>query len=106
MINQFSIERIKGLEILDSRGNPTIRVFVKTSNGTEAFGDAPAGASKGSREAIEVRDPNNITVKKAVDIVNYIIDPALHGFDVRDQAKIDKTMINMDSTENKSRLGA
>lgn len=105
MINRFFIEKIRGLEIIDSRGNPTIRVFVKTKDNIEAFGDAPAGASKGTREAVEVRDLNGLTVKKAVDIVNYIIDPALRGFDVRDQSKIDKTLIEMDSTENKSKLG-
>jgi len=47
MINRFSIEKVKGLEIIDSRGNPTIRVFVRTNDGVESFGDAPAGASKG-----------------------------------------------------------
>ncbi|WP_338601593.1 phosphopyruvate hydratase [Sulfolobus tengchongensis] len=105
MINRFGIEKVRGLEIIDSRGNPTIRVFMKTSDGIESFGDAPAGASKGTREAIEIRDDNGLTVKRAIDIVNYIIDPALHGIDVREQAIIDKILIEMDSTENKSRLG-
>jgi Enolase len=105
MINRFSIEKVKGLEIIDSRGNPTIRVFVRTNDGVESFGDAPAGASKGTREAIEVRDENGLTVKRAVDIANYIIDPALHGIDVREQGIIDKILIDIDSTENKSKLG-
>ncbi|QGA54396.1 phosphopyruvate hydratase [Sulfolobus sp. E5-1-F] len=105
MLNRFIIEKVKGLEIIDSRGNPTIRVFIRTSDGVESFGDAPAGASKGTREAIEVRDENGLTVKRAVDIVNYIIDPALHGIDVREQGIIDKILIDMDSTENKSKLG-
>ncbi len=105
MTNYFLIDRIRGIEIIDSRGNPTLRVFVRTKGGIESFGDAPAGASKGTKEAIEIRDPTTLSVRKAVEIVNYVIDPSLHGFDVRDQTKVDNTLIQMDSTENKSKIG-
>ncbi|AOL15708.1 phosphopyruvate hydratase [Sulfolobus sp. A20] len=105
MTNYFLIDRIRGIEIIDSRGNPTLRVFVRTKGGIESFGDAPAGASKGTKEAIEIRDPATLSVKKAVEIVNYVVDPSLHSFDVRDQTKVDNTLIQMDSTENKSKIG-
>ncbi|NON61913.1 phosphopyruvate hydratase [Acidianus sp. RZ1] len=95
---------VKGLEILDSRGNRTIRVFVKTEC-AEASGDAPAGASKGSREALELRDKNG-TALPAVSSVNNFIKYGIIGMDVRNQEGIDQTMISMDGTPNKSRLGA
>ncbi len=106
MNEKFAIEKIRAVEILDSRGNQTVRTFVRTKGGIESFGDAPAGASKGSREALELRDPKTMSVKEAINNVNYSINDALSGFDVRDQRTIDETMISLDSTPNKSRIGA
>ena len=98
-------------EVLDSRGNPTVEVEVATESG--AFGRAivPSGASTGEREALELRDGDKNRflgkgVLKAVDNVNEIIAPALIGFDVTDQPLIDKTMIELDGTPTKSKLGA
>jgi len=106
MNEKFIIDRINAIEIFDSRGNPTVRTFVRTKSGTYSFGDAPSGASKGSREALELRDSKTMSVKRAVDNVNYTINDALRGFDVRDQRTIDELMISLDATENKSRIGA
>ncbi|EZQ06862.1 enolase [Candidatus Acidianus copahuensis] len=103
-MTDFEITDVKGLEILDSRGNRTIRVFVKTEY-AEASGDAPAGASKGSREALELRDKNGSALP-AVSSVNNFIKYGIIGMDVRNQEGIDQTMISMDGTPNKSRLGA
>ena len=98
-------------EVMDSRGNPTIEVEVTTESG--AFGRAivPSGASTGEREALELRDGDKSRflgkgVLKAVDNVNTELFEALVGFDVRDQNLIDKTMIELDGTKDKSRLGA
>ncbi|MBQ9424543.1 MAG: phosphopyruvate hydratase [Erysipelotrichaceae bacterium] len=98
-------------EIIDSRGNPTVEVEVATESG--AFGRAmvPSGASTGEREALELRDGDPARflgkgVLKAVNNVNEIIAPALIGYDVTDQALIDKKMIELDGTKDKSRLGA
>ena len=98
-------------EIIDSRGNPTVEVEVATESG--AFGRAmvPSGASTGEREALELRDGDKSRflgkgVLKAVSNVNEIIAPAILGFDVTDQALIDKTMIELDGTKDKSKLGA
>jgi enolase len=98
-------------EVLDSRGNPTVEVEVTTESG--AFGRAivPSGASTGEREALELRDGDKKRflgkgTLKAVANVNEILAPALIGFDVTDQTLIDKTMIEMDGTPDKSKLGA
>lgn len=98
-------------EVMDSRGNPTIEVEVTTESG--AFGRAivPSGASTGEREALELRDGDKSRflgkgVLKAVENVNTELFEALVGFDVRDQNLIDKTMIELDGTKDKSRLGA
>ncbi|MBR2788743.1 MAG: phosphopyruvate hydratase [Erysipelotrichaceae bacterium] len=98
-------------EVIDSRGNPTVEVEVATESG--AFGRAmvPSGASTGEREALELRDGDKARflgkgVLKAVNNVNEIIAPALIGFDVTDQALIDKTMIELDGTNTKEKLGA
>ncbi len=105
------ISRIKAREILDSRGNPTIEVEVHCSDG--AFGRAmvPSGASTGEHEALELRDGEKHRymgkgVLKAVENVNEMIAPHLEGLEVHNQAQIDRTMIELDSTETKSRLGA
>ncbi|MBS4536616.1 phosphopyruvate hydratase [Clostridium sp. D2Q-14] len=102
---------IYGREILDSRGNPTVEVEVRTENG--AFGRAavPSGASTGAFEAVELRDGEKDRylgkgVSQAVENVNEIIAPELIGFDITDQVGIDMTMIELDGTDNKGKLGA
>ncbi len=105
------IERMQAWEILDSRGNPTVSVRVELASG--AFGEAavPSGASTGKYEAVELRDGdkkrfNGLGVLKAVANVNDVLGPALKGMNPADQEKIDRNMIELDGTENKSRLGA
>ena len=98
-------------EILDSRGNPTVEADVLLESGVLGRAAVPSGASTGSREAIELRDGDKSRylgkgVLKAVEHVNTEICEAIIGLDVEDQAFIDKTMIDLDGTENKSRLGA
>ncbi|MEQ1661294.1 MAG: phosphopyruvate hydratase [Thiobacillus sp.] len=98
-------------EILDSRGNPTVEADVLLESGVLGRAAVPSGASTGSREAIELRDGDKSRylgkgVLNAVEHVNTEICEAIIGLDVEDQAFIDKTMIELDGTENKSRLGA
>ncbi|MBU4692143.1 phosphopyruvate hydratase [Mycoplasma zalophi] len=109
-----SIIDIKAREILDSRGNPTIEVELKTEN-TKAVAKVPSGASTGSREALELRDKNSKYannwfgskgVMQAVDNVNNIIAKEIIGMDVFEQELIDNKMIELDGTEFKSKLGA
>jgi len=102
---------VYGREILDSRGNPTVEVEVALSNGILARSGVPSGASTGEHEAVELRDGdvnryNGKGVLKAIANVNEIIAPELIGFDVTEQAAIDQLMIDLDGTENKSKLGA
>lgn len=105
-----TIKDIKAREILDSRGNPTVEADVTLNNGITATASVPSGASTGQREALELRDNDNRYmgkgVQKAVNNVNSIIKPALIGLNVNDQELIDKTMIELDGTETKSKLGA
>lgn len=101
---------IKAREILDSRGNPTIETEVFTEK-VRAYASVPSGASTGSKEALELRDGDNTRylgkgVLKAVKNVNTTIKDKLIGMDVLDQELIDKTMIELDGTDNKSNLGA
>ncbi len=105
------ITDIYAREILDSRGNPTIEVEVYTEAGTMGRAAVPSGASTGEREAIELRDGDKARylgkgVLKAVENVNEIIADALIGWEVGDQAGIDRKLIELDGTEFKSRLGA
>src|SRR5467141_4290322 len=107
----FFIVDISAREILDSRGNPTVEVDVVLSS--KAFGRAavPSGASTGTREAIELRDGDKGRyggkgVLKAVENVNTEICEAIVGLDAVEQSFIDQTLIDLDGTENKSRLGA
>ncbi len=106
-----AIVDVVGREILDSRGNPTVEADVLLESGVMGRAAVPSGASTGSREAIELRDGDKSRylgkgVLKAVEHVNTEICEALLGLDAEDQAFIDKTMIDLDGTENKSRLGA
>ena len=105
------ISHILGLEVLDSRGNPTIEVDVQLNDGSFGRAIVPSGASTGKHEAVELRDGDNKRyigkgVLNAIDNVNKIIAKQLIGMDALNQAKIDQTMIALDGTPNKSRLGA
>ena len=106
-----AIVDIKAREILDSRGNPTVEVDVILEDGSLGRAAVPSGASTGKHEAVELRDGDKRRylgkgVKKAVDAVEGEIFDAIGGFDAEDQAKIDETLIALDGTPNKARLGA
>jgi enolase len=108
---QFTIEKLWAREILDSRGNPTVEVECLLAAGSQARAAVPSGASTGEREAVELRDGDpgrygGKGVLRAVGHVREEIGPALIGRDARDQAGIDATMIALDGTPNKARLGA
>ncbi len=105
------IEDVYARQILDSRGNPTVEVDVKLTNGIKGRAAVPSGASTGIFEALELRDGDKSkymgkSVQKAVDNVNNIIAPELIGEKASHQKEIDTFMIDMDGTENKSKLGA
>jgi len=108
-MGKFEIKLVKAREILDCRGEPTVEVEVHTE-GAMGMADVPAGRSTGEQEAFELRDRGERYlgkgVLKAVENVNKVIGPALKGMDVRKQREIDALMIELDGTENKSRLGA
>lgn len=111
MKNYIEITDIFAREILDSRGNPTVEACVCTENGICATASVPSGASTGAFEAVELRDGYEsrymgMGVKRAVSHVNNEIADCLIGFNVLDQRDIDRRMIALDGTENKSRLGA
>src|SRR5450830_697066 len=106
-----AITDIIGREILDSRGNPTVEVDVLLEDGSKGRAAVPSGASTGAHEAVELRDGDKARyggkgVRKAVDAVNGEIYDALGGMDAEQQAKIDETLIALDGTPNKGRLGA
>jgi enolase len=106
-----AIVDIVGREILDSRGNPTVECDVLLESGTMGRAAVPSGASTGSREAIELRDGDKGRylgkgVLKAVEHINTEISESVLGLDASEQAFLDKTLIDLDGTENKSRLGA
>jgi enolase len=102
---------VRAMEILDSRGNPTLRAYVSLDNGITATASVPSGASTGENEAVELRDGDKKRyggkgVLKAVDNVNTVIAPNLVGLDSTRQGEIDRLMIEMDGTPNKGNLGA
>ena len=106
-----TIQSIHARQILDSRGNPTVEVDVRTETGALGRAAVPSGASTGSHEAVELRDDDTKVyvgkgVLKAVENVNELIYPELVGIDVTDQGMIDKIMLELDGTPNKGRLGA
>ena len=106
-----TIQSVRALEILDSRGNPTVRVRVALSSGVVASASVPSGASTGENEALELRDGDKKRyggkgVLKAVANVNDAIAPKLIGMDPARQAEIDRMMIDLDGTPTKSKLGA
>lgn len=111
MKDYLGIESIKALEVLDSRGNPTVQVEVITEGGFCGTAIVPSGASTGSYEAVELRDTEEKRyggkgVQKAVENVNRKIAKKLEKMNVYDQIKIDRTLIELDGTDNKGRLGA
>jgi enolase len=102
---------VRALEILDSRGNPTLRAYVTLENGLVASASVPSGASTGENEACELRDDDKKRydgkgVLKAISNVNKIIGPKIIGMDPSRQVEIDRTMIELDGTPNKTKLGA
>jgi enolase len=106
-----NIKKLRALEILDSRGNPTVQVTVTLDSGKTGTAKVPSGASTGKREAVELRDGDQHRyggkgVLKAISNVLNIIQPAIIGFDAADQAGLDEKMIKLDGTPNKDRLGA
>ena len=111
MKNKLEIEDIEAIEVLDSRGNPTVEVKVKSVFGDIGKAIVPSGASTGQYEAVELRDNDKNRysgkgVKTAVNNVNTIIKKELIGMNMYDQRKIDEILIKLDGTENKARLGA
>lgn len=105
-----TIKSISSLEILDSRGNPTVRTYVELNDGTKSVASVPSGASTGQNEANELRDGgkrySGKGVQKAVENVNNQIAKVLVGKNVNEQKDIDYSMIELDGTDNKSKLGA
>ena len=106
----FKIEKLDSREILDSRGNPTVQVDLYTKGGFGRF-SVPSGASKGHREALELRDGDRqryhgMGVQKALHNIDNVLGPKVLGLDSRDQTKIDRLLIDLDGTVNKSKLGA
>ena len=104
------IKYIKAIQILDSRGTPTVEVAITLQDGTKARASVPSGASTGANEALELRDHNaaflGLSVQKAVKNVNNIIAPALIGKNALKQKEIDQIMLKLDGTPNKTKLGA
>src|SRR5512143_1792392 len=104
-------EYVEAREILDSRGNPTVEVDVVLEDGSEGRAAVPSGASTGEHEAVELRDGDKSRylgkgVLKAVENVNNIIAAEVVGLDALDQVDIDRTLIELDGTDNKGKLGA
>ena len=111
MKQYLEIDEVRSLEVLDSRGNPTVQVEVVLEDGSEGVAMVPSGASTGSFEAVELRDGDKSRymgkgVLKAVENVNTIIREKVIGMNAYDQLTLDKTLIEIDGTENKGRLGA
>jgi enolase 1/2/3 len=110
-VSDTRIERVHGREILDSRGNPTVEVDVVLRDGTLGRAAVPSGASTGANEAVELRDGDKRRfggkgVRRAVEAVDGEIASALRGLDAADQGAVDRTLIELDGTPNKGRLGA
>ena len=106
-----SIEFVEAREILDSRGNPTVEVDIILDDGSFGRAAVPSGASTGEHEAVELRDGDKTRfggkgVLKAVENVNSVISPAIEGLDALDQVDVDQTLLELDGTDNKAKLGA
>lgn len=104
-----TITEVRGYRVWDSRGRPTVETEIKLSDGTTAKGIAPAGASRGKHEAIELRDGGELLggqdVSQAINGINTEINEALFGIDVLEQTKIDQILVDLDGTSNRKRLG-
>ncbi|MSO20602.1 MAG: phosphopyruvate hydratase [Acidobacteria bacterium] len=105
------IKSVQGREVLDSRGNPTVEAEVTLSSGAIGWAAVPSGASTGEHEAVELRDGDSNRylgkgVRKAVENIGKVIAPALAGTNAREQSAVDRLMIDLDGTPNKSKLGA
>ncbi|MFA5586141.1 MAG: phosphopyruvate hydratase [Saccharofermentanales bacterium] len=110
-MTELWIEAVQAREILDSRGNPTVEAEVFTVDGSMGRAAVPSGASTGAHEAVELRDGDKDRylgkgVQKAVDNINFVIAPEITGMNVFDQFAIDRTLIELDGTDNKANLGA
>ena len=110
-MKSLKIEEVKGREMLESRGNPTVEAEVVLAGGVGGRGMAPSGASTGEFEALELRDGDKARylgkgVQKAVENINTVINDTLKGMDASDTYAVDKAMIDADGTKDKSRLGA
>ena len=108
-MNELWIESVHAREILDSRGNQTVEAEVFTMDGSFGRAAVPSGASTGAYEAVELRDGDKDRylgrgVQKAVDNINYTIAPEIIGMNVFDQVEIDRTLIELDGTDNKAEL--
>ena len=104
-----TITAVRAMEILDSRGNPTVRTWCRLANGVEVSASVPSGASTGENEAVELRDGDRSRyggkgVIQAVENVNGVIAPRLVGMDPTRQEDIDRLMIELDGTPNKGKL--
>jgi len=106
----FKIALVRGREVLDSRGNPTVEAEIRTKGGGIGIALVPAGASKGVHEAVELRDGDKryhgLGVRKAITNIEQVIAPTIKGMDARRQRAIDEVMKTLDGTKNKSKLGA
>ncbi|MGC8974607.1 MAG: phosphopyruvate hydratase [Thermoprotei archaeon] len=106
---EFDITYVKALQVLDSRGNPTVEVVVITEGGGYGRSIAPAGASRGRKEAVDLRDGGTrflgMGVSRAVDAVNKVLGPALIGLNASNYRNVDKKIVEVDGTQNKSRIG-
>ena len=105
------IKNIKGRQVFDSRGNPTVEAEVFSENGNSAIAIVPSGASTGTHEAFELRDKENKkylgkSVFKAIENINTLIAKSLKGINTDNQNKIDKILIDLDGTEHKKKIGA
>ena len=109
-MNKHNIKNIKSRQIIDSRGNPTIEAEVHLSNGVFGRASVPSGASTGDKEALELRDNTaewcGKGVTQAIENINKYIMPKLIGMDCLDISSIDNKMLQLDGTDNKSKLGA
>src|SRR5438045_4216819 len=110
-MTEVAIDRVHAREILDSRGNPTVEVEVELADGTVGRAAVPSGASTGAHEAVELRDGDKkryrgLGVLKAVEHVNSDLAEALVGQDAMDQVAVDRTMLELDGSDNKGKLGA
>ncbi|MBU4202845.1 MAG: phosphopyruvate hydratase, partial [Acidobacteria bacterium] len=110
-MDNTAITALTGMEILDSRGTPTVKCTVRLQSGASGTAAVPSGASTGTHEALELRDGDKARylgkgVLNALNNIDSVIAPAVIGLDAMDQNGLDRTMLNLDGTPSKSKLGA